>query len=241
VRPIGFSTGALAKGDYQEGLRLQLEVGVSAVELSALRENEVEILVAALSDLDLSKLQYVSFHAPSKLSEMSEDQLLGCLNEVARREIPIVVHPDIIQNPDTWRSLGRWLLIENMDQRKPVGRTAGELRPFFNLLPEARFCFDIGHARQVDPTMGVAVEMLIEFRDRLAEIHLSEVRSDSRHVAIGETAAAAYRHVASLIPETTPVILESMVAPEQIRHELEVAQSCLSSCQQDRDGHLAVS
>jgi len=50
-----------------------------------------------------------------------------------------------------------------MDNRTPSGRTVSELRELFRQLPEASFCFDIGHAKQIDPTMASAILMLREF------------------------------------------------------------------------------
>jgi hypothetical protein len=189
-----------------------------------------------LDALDLSGLEYKSFHAPSKLEKMSEAHLVSRLQEVARREMPIVVHPDVIKTPSLWKPLGRWLLIENMDQRKSYGRTASELKHVFEELPEARFCFDIGHARQVDPTMTTSVELLLEFANRLAEIHLSEVGSDSRHVAISSTTANTYRRVSSIIPKDIPVILESMVPEDDIEEELEMALECFKPNGQNASG-----
>jgi hypothetical protein len=45
MRPIGFSTGALAKGDFRRGLDLQRRSGISAIELSALRDHELPHLL----------------------------------------------------------------------------------------------------------------------------------------------------------------------------------------------------
>ena len=67
-----------------------------------------------------------------------------------------VMHPDTIEDPSKYVALGRDLVIENMDSRKPVGRTANELRSLFGELPEAGFCFDIAHAWSVDRTMQSA-------------------------------------------------------------------------------------
>ena len=36
---------------------------------------------------------------------------------------PIIVHPDAIANFRLWEDFGEWLCIENMDKRKPIGRT----------------------------------------------------------------------------------------------------------------------
>ena len=48
MRPIGFSTGALAYGDFRRGLDIVRENQLPVVELSALREPELEPLVASL-------------------------------------------------------------------------------------------------------------------------------------------------------------------------------------------------
>lgn len=224
---IGFSTGALALSDFHAGLAMNQAAGLNAVELSALRETEVADLVASLDELSLHGLEYISFHAPSSLQRMSERELVAQLQPVFHRGWPVIVHPDIIADFDLWAGLGDRILIENMDQRKPIGRNTKELRQVFSKLPDARFCFDIAHARQVDPTMSVAVEILLEFGDRLAELHISEVDSASRHVAISQMAMRSYQRISSLIPATTPVIIESMISQSEISHEVDAVRNSL--------------
>lgn len=68
-----------------------------------------------------------------------------------------------------------------MDNRKPSGRTVSELRELFRQLPEASFCFDIGHAKQIDPTMASAILMLREFGGRLKQVHMSDVGPAGEH------------------------------------------------------------
>lgn len=225
MRRIGFSTGALALGDFKRGLELQRRPDVNAVELSALRESELDSLIAALPTLDLGHFEYVSFHAPSCVS--SEQHVVDRLKAVHDQDIPIIVHPDVISDFGSWRELGSSVLLENMDQRKPVCRTASEMSRFFDELPDAQFCFDIGHARQVDPTMTVADELLHSFSDRLAELHISAVDERCRHVAITRSAVRAYRSVAHQIPETIPVIIESMIDQQSIGQELSRAHTSL--------------
>ena len=73
MRPLGFSTGALSKGDFARGIALQRpHQTIRAVELSALRDHELEPLVRAVDSLDLSRFDYVSVHAPSKLATLGE-------------------------------------------------------------------------------------------------------------------------------------------------------------------------
>ncbi len=227
MRLIGFSTGALAKGDFRAGLEIQTGLGLKAVELSALRSDELLPLMEALSTLHLQGFSHVSLHAPSRLTRLDELGLIAILNDVPM-SWPIIVHPDLIEVPSRWRFFGRRLCLENMDQRKGVGRTVPELESLFDQLPDASFCFDIGHARQVDPTMGIAIGMLRRFSGRLRQVHMSEVDPQGRHIPISFAALCAFQLVAKLIPEDCPVILESVIAPEKIQSEIGTATRALT-------------
>ncbi|MEQ1949110.1 MAG: hypothetical protein ABL995_18100 [Bryobacteraceae bacterium] len=211
MRRIGFSTGALARGDFRSALQTLRSHGVKLVELSALRFDELEPLVKAVPSLDLEGFEFVSIHAPSRFAPEFELEIVDLLSPLAERGFPVIVHPDVIFDPSHWRVLGERLFIENMDKRKPIGRTVGELRAFFFDLPAARFCFDIGHARQVDPSMTEAALLLKAFRERLAEVHMSEVNTASRHDPISFNAISAFSSVLASIPEHIPIILEPLI------------------------------
>ena len=116
MNKIGFSTGALAYGDFRRGIELQRCAGVEAIELSALREHELLDLLDAIGKLDLSSFAYRSFHAPSALREMTPIELIERLRPVAAMGLPIIVHPDVLgNNIDACAVLGESLLLENMD------------------------------------------------------------------------------------------------------------------------------
>ncbi len=227
MRPFGFSTGALAKGDFRAGLDMQRRLDVQAIELSALRSGELIPLLQAAQDLDLRGFKHISVHAPSERNGTSERELVELLKRLPASWL-IIQHPDVIVDFEQWRFLGNRLCIENMDQRKAVGRTVSELESIFRSLPDASFCFDIGHARQVDPTMGIAIGLLQRFHDRLREVHISEVDPQGRHISISFAAFCGFRRVAKLIPNDCPVILESMVQPGELDSELEVARRALA-------------
>lgn len=231
---IGFSTGAIAKGDFRTALSQLAERQVSAVELSALREHELPALVDALSGLDLSPFAYVSLHVPSSFCELSENRVVDLLGTVDR-SIPLIVHPDSIISADLWRPFGRQLCLENMDQRKRTGRTLEELEEWFGLLPEASFCFDVGHARQVDLTMTLAVRLLLRYSDRIRQVHMSEVTPSGAHVPMSFSARGAFTNIASLIPVRAPVILESVVTGDEIDSELEVARNVFATAGESLD------
>jgi hypothetical protein len=227
MRAIGFSTGALAMADFRGALERLHGQGIPVVELSALREQELEPLIAALDDLDLHEFQYVSVHAPSRLEQWDERMLIHRLTTVAARELPIIVHPDVIGDFSLWREFGPLLCIENMDKRKPIGRTVSELALVFDRLPAASFCLDIGHARQVDPTMSLCVEILAAFGPRLRQVHVSEVNASSKHEPLNRGAIHAFRKIAHMIPENIPVVLETPT--EDLRSAVSDARAALPS------------
>ena len=228
MRPIGFSSGALAKSDFRKGVALQEGTEFTAVELSALREPELEPLIEAAESLSLGRFEYVSFHAPSAFRTLDEEDVVTLLLRLPVAW-PVVVHPDLIHDPATWSILGSRLCLENMDIRKRTGRTVAEMRAAFAALPEAGFCLDLGHARQIDPTMGVAIEMLRDFGSRLRQLHVSEVGTFGEHRRLGYLARTAFRKVVRYVPGDIPVILESIVAESDIMDELRTAREIFAA------------
>jgi hypothetical protein len=224
MRPIGFSTGALAYADFRRGLEMVMHKSLGSVELSALRQHELMPLLDALPTLDLSGFEYVSLHAPSQYDQAWEQMLSTRLQAEAWRGWPIVIHPDAIHDFGLWRELGPAVCIENMDKRKPIGRTADELARIFERLPTAKLCFDIGHARQLDLTMTEAYLILREFNSRLIQVHVSEVNARSKHIPLSYSSILAFQEVARLIPANVPLILETPVSEAEM--DSEIAKVC---------------
>jgi len=227
MRPIGFSTGALALSDFRLALSMLQGRGTNAVELSALRENELVPLLDAISTLDLGDFSHISVHVPSYMNPGFEKIAVAKLREVADRGWFIIVHPDVIDDCAGWRQFGNLLCIENMDKRKPIGQTASQLQLVFDQLPEASLCLDLGHARQVDPTMTEAFLILHRFTNRLRQLHVSEVSSDSRHAELTLEACIAFKRVADAIPDDVPALIESRVPRPDIDREVKIVQRIL--------------
>ncbi len=229
MRSIGFSTGSLTKGDFRAALEMLEAVQIDAIELSALREIELFPLLQAFETLPLERYRHVSIHVPSCLSEMTDSQLCDALTTVASKGVPLIVHPDIISNWEAWDRLGEAVVIENMDKRKPCGRNASELQSIFEKLPQAKLCLDVGHSRQVDPSMHVTKEILRQHGARIAEIHLSEVNSASMHERLNGLAISAFREIAGKISDAVPIILESPLRSHELHEELDRAKSIFST------------
>lgn len=225
---LGYSTGALGLSDFRRALKMMQREPVNAVELSAIRESELIPLIQSLDDLDLSKFEYVSIHAPSQFPPGSEAWIFQELYKQLGRGWPFVIHPDTLRCDADWQLLGNQLCIENMDQRKPAGRTVRELTALFERFPEASFCFDIGHARQVDTSMVEAYKMLKAFGPRLRQVHVSEVNSQNKHDPLSFISILDFQEVASLIPASVPVIIESIVSGDEIRAEINRVRKALS-------------
>ena len=185
-------------------------------------------LVHALDDLDLSAFDYVSIHLPSAMNARDESSVAQSLRPIQRRGFPLILHPDTIQDFGPWREFDGLVCIENMDKRKLIGRTEPELGAIFRELPNAKLCFDIGHAAQVDPTMTEAYFILKCYRERITQLHVSEVNSRSKHDSLSYATIQSFRDVAHMIPEGLPIILETPVAPEEMLEQMNKARLALA-------------
>lgn len=241
MRPIGFSTGALAFDDFRRGLDLSFSVaGPRVVELSALRDHSLIALMSALDTLGMETFEYVSIHAPSKCQKLTEAEIVTALRPCVPRGIPVVVHPDAIVDSDLWQSFGSLLCIENMDKRKPTGRTADEMSHFFDMFPDATFCLDLAHARQVDTTMGEARQMLRRFGDRLRQVHVSEIDAAGKHHPISLASKLSFERIAALIPEQIPVVIESVVSEADMVREIVMVKQALTPSTEKRGRSMNV-
>jgi hypothetical protein len=185
--PLGTSTGHVVelRGQWDLLVRRALDVSTLAVELAALSEPEFLSLCDWLQDAGRGlPFRFLSVHAPTKGLALAEDDLVARIAALPGVIDAVVVHPDVLQEPGRFAALGRTVVLENMDDRKATGRTAEELEPYFAALPDAGFCLDVPHAGTIDPSMGVAHELLDAFGERLRHVHVSSVDADGHHVPL---------------------------------------------------------
>ena len=191
---VGPSTGYMvgARGDWPRLVAAAESCSLDVVELSALSAHELPGLLRFLADVDALPFGHVSVHGPSKGWEGTPAALATALAAIPAAVDGIVLHPETLGEPQAFAELGARLRLENMDTRKRDARTPGELARFFDMLPAARFCFDVAHAQLHDPSMGLAHELLDAFADRLAEVHVSSIEPDGDHVALRAADAEAF-------------------------------------------------
>lgn len=207
---VGCSTGYMTawRGDWPSLVAAAAQTSGFAVELSALSEGELPGLLAYLREAPALPFRFVSVHGPSKGRVMPDDRLASMLQAVPRWISAIVMHPDSMLDPLPYRRLGRRLCIENMDARKGDGQTAGDLHGLFEALPDARLCFDVAHAKDVDPTMVVGHELLDAYAGRLCHVHLSSLDGAHRHVPLRRDDEARFAAVLARCSDV-PWILEA--------------------------------
>lgn len=173
-----------AREDWPTLLEQSLATSTLAIELSALAEEELPGLVEFLQGDPPMPFHYVSVHAPSKGLTASEEERVEQLLRLPPRVGAIVVHPDALDDLEGWQRLGRRLVIENMDARKEAGQTADDLAYYFEALPEAGLCFDVAHAKHVDPSLDEGMAILDLFAARLRHVHLSSLDDAGHHVPL---------------------------------------------------------
>ena len=209
---VGLSTGALHdnRGDWRRLVAKAQAASDDAIELAAISEPELHALIDVFSDDGLPDVGAISVHAPIKHRTSSEVDLVDLLRGIPPRVDRLVVHPDQIEDPLSYQSLGPRLVIENMDPRKSTGRTFAELAPIFAELPDAGFCLDLAHARAVDPTMDEAWRMFEGFRERLRQLHVSSLSADGRHVPLSDSDRVLFEPILDQCRDV-PWLLESVV------------------------------
>jgi len=184
--PYGVSTGFMRdlRGDWDGQIELASRVSTTAIELSALSEDEVEPLLDFLGRVPSLPFRFKSVHGPAKNRQLDEAALVELLLGFRGLCDGIVMHPDTMQDLASYRELGSDLIIENMDARKPSGGTVDDLNRVFATLPEARFCFDVAHAWSIDPEMELAERLLDAFGPRLSHVHVSSLDAGLHHVSL---------------------------------------------------------
>ena len=183
---IGCSTGYMTdqREDWDELVVEAAAVSGMAAELSAISEYELPSLLEYLQLDPVLPFRYVSVHGPSKERRLGERELVERLASLPPWIDAIVMHPDTIDDPILYRALGRRLVLENMDHRKQDGQTAAQLDSYFQALPDAGLCFDIAHAKSIDPTLCEGQAILDAFATRLRHVHISSLDEDGHHVPL---------------------------------------------------------
>jgi hypothetical protein len=201
-----------ARGDWWRLVADAAALSEDAVELSALSWSELPSLVDFCSVTGGLPFEYISVHGPTKALGGSDHELALMLLQLPEWIDAIVLHPDVMTHAPAFRALGNRVLLENMDARKGVGTSVGDIEKFFVALPDAGFCLDVAHAGSVDPTMRLGHALLDAFSSRLREVHLSSLDAQGKHVPMTQGDYSRFRPLLDRCSDV-PWIFEAPVEP----------------------------
>lgn len=131
-----------------------------------------------LDQVPWNKFSYYSLHAPAVDFIYRDDEVthsllsrIEKLHEKYNFDL-IVFHPDIVEDFTIFQKYNIPLAFENMDHRKSVAVDIEGMKEIFALV-DAKMVLDLNHCYTIDPSMNLAREFYDNFKDKIAEIHLS--------------------------------------------------------------------
>lgn len=80
--------------------------------------------------------------------------------------------------------------------------------------------------------MSEASTILQCFRDRIKQLHVSEVNTQSKHDCLSLESTIAFQKVSHLVPADVPIIMESRVGESEINEEIQSALAALDPASQ---------
>ncbi|PAW75701.1 MAG: hypothetical protein B9S32_17310 [Verrucomicrobia bacterium Tous-C9LFEB] len=218
---IGFPSGVLEGSLPFEALEKYRTAGFSTVEIHPQSPQD------PLLDGARQGFREPSVHLPCQASFPERETLAVAHAARERGYTRIVAHPNVIRTFALWRELGESLLVENLDFRFPGFQWVEDLQPILEQLPDARFCLDVAHAW--DGSVQQGVRLFETFRDRLAEVHFSEIdlKTAFHREDIGGVYLESCRPLLKRVPVGTPLILEMATLPltrlQEVRKQVERA------------------
>ena len=207
---IGCSTGYMdeLRDDWAGLVEAAAQTSGFAIELSALSEDELEGLVAYLRARRRCRSGSSACTARRRTGACPTTSSSRCSSGCPRacRRSSCTRTRWSTSSPTGASAAG--CASRTWTRASPSGQTAAELQRYFDALPEARFCFDIAHAKAVDPSLEVARELLSRFSLRLSHVHLSSLDAEQHHVPLTDEDQEAFAPVLKRCSDV-PWILEA--------------------------------
>jgi len=217
-RIIGFGNGDFWKLHTKETqlfdnafLKSLNDVKTNAVELHCRDVESLDFLLQ--NDIDsLNSFEFISVHALDLAYDDNNDSH-GVLQKIEQICIKyntknVVFHTDKVQN---WDVIAQYtkipISIENMDDRKPFGRTLEDVN---SILEKYDFglTLDLQHCFVNDATMKLAQDFQKKFKNRIVEYHISGFKEVVLHYPLYKTKQDII--IDSLMYKDVPIIIESV-------------------------------
>lgn len=226
---LGFTSGMyLGQENYRARLKYFKQLGCNALEI------HVDPRLDALEFKDeILEFDYVSIHTPVKniyYDDSVETKIILDKIDNWTKNLNIklvVVHPDLIKNPEILKDKHWPLALENMDWRKQDGKYVDHLERWFSIFPQAKMVLDLNHILTNDTSLKLADQFYEKFSDRISQIHLSGFIDEVKiHEPITTSGCT---HLTQLIKnKNLPVIMEVDTAnldPKILESEFEFVRT----------------
>lgn len=177
---LGYTSGRFTdKEVFLDRLRFFKKIGCNALEIH-LKLGDFGIF-SCIEEVgqEASDFDYVTIHAPAEPGWLSDSApakdtiaQMDKLRQATGAQV-MVVHPDVIVEPEILHRLDWPLAIENMDWRKSDGRWVDQLSRWFEIYPEAAMVLDLNHVYTNDRSMQLGRDLWQNFSGRIKHLHLS--------------------------------------------------------------------
>lgn len=223
---IGFSTGCFFKThDIHKSIALLKEAGITdAIELNLLRTKELVWYSNEATQEELDGFRYVSVHGPkfNYDTDWESAQIMKRIETIhAKRQLnQVIFHPDTVKNFSVFKNLPFPIAFENLDHREESGiyRTPEGMKTLFDEFPSASMVLDVNHVYTLDQSMQYAKKFYAMLGDRIKQIHLSGYK-DMYYTPLFQTKQKSIIRAIKQSKET-PIIIESVLKPEDIEKEM---------------------
>lgn len=223
INRVGFSTGALYKYcNVAEAIKIFKENGVSVLELAgffgvdAIRATDETTFARLLQDFE-----YISLHAPKIEYGANKEtkEFFDGVNKInALRKLDLVViHPDCVKDFSVFTDLGFPVAFENIDNQKSSFQYPEEFKDLILNNDKFNMVLDVNHMYTNDQTMKIGESFHRDFNGRISEYHLSGF--EELHEPLYKTKQKNI--IDAILIKDIPIIIESMITPEEVRLELE--------------------
>ena len=202
---IGFSTGFLWH-TYPRASKAVIKIcknmGCNAIALHC--PIEEFYLMDELEQDDLKDFDFIAFHSPCGTENPDILNTIQGFHNRLQFDV-VTIHPNEIENWDDLKSYDMPFSVENMDNRKKVGRTLESMKKIMSQ-NDYMVTLDINHCYVNDPTLKLAEDLWNKFKDKISHFHLSGY--EERHDPLVVTNQTKF--IDFVKDKDRPIIIESV-------------------------------
>lgn len=229
---LGFSTASLYRiypRASKENIQLCRELGSNILALHCHIKNFD--MMDKLERKDFKDFKFLTFHLPGGIKKDHIENNKESIDFLKRvkgfhdklKFDAIVVHPDTIEDWDLLKSFDMPFSVENMDERKTIGKTLESMKEIMSD-NDFKVTLDVNHCYVNDPSMELDDEFWNEFKNRISHFHLSGYKT--RHDPLVVTKQKEL--IEFVKDKNRPIIIESNCESiEQAREEIEYIKKYL--------------